>query len=210
MLAQSRRDQELINFLTRANAFTQVEPDMRRFVDRLCEGIATIEKTQKQTTRNLNSIPEEGTDVFISYSRGDSALVEELYKILTEKGLNVWYDKESMHKGLDFMRQIENAIKHSTFFVPVFTSTIIQQAGKEHPYRREWKYAVDHIQLVGGIPYCFPFYGENFNMDDMVAAIPNDLKRHDAICFTSLNYKRKAEELAELLIAERERRKNNV
>lgn len=210
MLAQSYHDQELIDFLTRANAFTQVEPDMKRFVDRLYEGIATVEKSQKQTVQSLNSIPEDGTDVFISYSRGDSALVEELYRILTDKGLNVWYDKESMHKGLDFMRQIENAIKNSMFFVPVFTKTIIQQAGKEHPYRREWQYAVDHIQLIGGFPYCFPFYEENFNMDDMVAAIPNDLKRHDAFSFTSLNYKQKAVELAEQLIAERERRKSYV
>lgn len=209
MFAHSHNDQELIDFLTRANAFTQVEPDMKRFVDRLCDGIANVEKTHNQSMQSLDNIPEGGTDVFISYSRGDSALVEELYNILSNKGLNVWYDKESMHKGLDFMRQIGNAIKHSTFFVPVFTKTIIQQAGSEHPYRREWQYAVDHIQLVGGIPYCFPFYEENFNMDDMIAAIPNDLKRHDAFCFTSLNYKQKAEELADILIAERERRKNH-
>lgn len=209
MLAHSRHDQELIDFLTRANAFTQVEPDMKRFVDRLCEGIATIEKTQKQTTQNLNRIPEAGADVFISYSRGDSALVEELYRILTNKGLSVWYDKESMYKGLDFMRQIENAIKNSTFFVPVFTRTIIQQADSEHPYRDEWRYAEAHIRRIGGIPYCFPFYEENFNLDDIVAAIPSDLKRHDAFCFTSLNYKQKAEELAEQLIAERERRKHH-
>ena len=209
MFAHSHNDQELIDFLTRANAFTQVEPDMKRFVDRLCDGIANAEKTQNQSIQSLDNIPEEGTDVFISYSRGDSALVKELYDILSNKGLNVWYDKESMHKGLDFMRQIENAIKHSTFFVPVFTKTIIQQAGSEHPYRREWQYAVDHIQLVGGIPYCFPFYEENFNMDDMIAAIPNDLKRHDAFCFTSLNYKQKAEVLADILISEKERRKNH-
>lgn len=211
MLAHTKQDSELISFLTnQAKAFSQVEPNMESLVNRICSGIKNAELHYDFEGNPFREIPEEGTDVFISYSRGDSVLVEEVYRILTEKGLHVWYDRESMHKGHDFMRQIENAIKHSTFFVPIFTNTIIQQASKEHPYRREWQYAVDHIQLVGGIPYCFPFYEENFNMDDMIAAIPNDLKRHDAFSFTSLNYKQKAVELAELLITERERRKKYV
>lgn len=207
MLAQSYEDQELIDFLTRANTFTQIEPDMNRFVDKLCNGIAAV-RIPGQELQSFNRVPEEGTDVFISYSRGDSLLVEELYRILTAKGLNVWYDHHSLQKGLDFMAQIENAIKHSTFFVPVLTHTIIQQADKEHPYRKEWQCAVNHIQLVGGIPYCFPFYEENLNLDDIVAAIPQDLKRHDAICFNSQNYKEKAEELADILISEIAKRKN--
>ena len=209
MLAHIRQDKELISFLTnQAKAFSQVEPNMKDLVERICKGVDDAEKRLKSKDF-FSKIPEEGTDVFISYSRGDSVLVEKLYKIFMDKGLNVWYDKESMHKGKDFMRQIENAIKHSTFFVPVFTQTIIQQAGEEHPYRREWQYAVDHIQLVGGISYCYPFYEENFNMDDMVAAIPNDLKRHEAFSFTLSNYKQKAEELADSLITEKEKRKSH-
>lgn len=209
MLAHSHNDQELIDFLTRANAFSQVEPDMEKFVDKIYKGIGEVEKMQKKMEDGLNQVPEEGTDVFISYSRGDSALVEDLYNILTKKGLNVWYDRQNLHKGLDFMRQIENAIKHSTFFVPVFTNTILQQAEKEHPYRDEWRYAEGHIQRIGGIAYCFPFYDESFNMDDFMAAIPNELKRHDAFGFTPLNYKKKAEEMAEYLLAEKERRVNH-
>ena len=210
MLAHTRQDSELIAFLTnQAKAFSQVEPNMEHLVERICKGVEEAEQRLKPKDALFNQVPEEGTDVFISYSRGDSAIVEELYRILTEKRLHVWYDRRNMHKGLDFMRQIENAIKHSTFFVPVFTNTIIQQAGKEHPYRDEWRYAENHIQRIGGIPYCYPFYQEGFDMDNMTAAIPNDLKRHDAFCFTTLNYRKKAEELAECLIAEKERRTNN-
>ena len=210
MLAHTRQDSELIAFLTnQAKAFSQVEPNMENLVERICKGVAEAEKRLKPKDLAFTHVPEEGTDVFISYSRGDTVIVEELYRILTERGLHVWYDRQNMHKGLDFMRQIENAIKHSTFFVPVFTNTIIQQAGKEHPYRDEWRYAENHIKRIGGIPYCFPFYQEGFDMDNMTAAIPNDLKRHDAFCFTTLNYKKKAEELAECLIAEKERRTNN-
>ena len=89
------------------------------------------------------------------------------------------------------------------------TNTIIRQADKEHPYRLEWKYAIEHIQLIGGIPYCFPFLEEGLNVDNYVANIPSDLKRHDAICFTMLNYKEKARELATFLMEEKERRKHN-
>lgn len=210
MLAHTRQDSELIAFLTnQAKAFSQVEPSMEHLVERICKGVEEAEQRLKPKEALFSQVPEEGTDVFISYSRGDSAIVEELYRVLTEKGLHVWYDRQNMHKGLDFMRQIENAIKHSTFFVPVFTNTIIRQAGKEHPYRDEWRCAENHIQRIGGIPYCYPFYQEGFDMDNMTAAIPNDLKRHDAFCFTTLNYKKKAEELAECLIAEKERRTNN-
>lgn len=208
MFAHSRKDQELIDFLTRANAFTQVEPDMKQFVKRLYDGIGECEKKMQGYGR-ADQIPANGTDVFISYSRGDTALIEKLYKILTDKGLNVWYDRQSMHKGLDFMMQIENAIKKSTFFVPVFTNTIVKQAADEHPYRKEWLYAVDHIQQIGGIPYCIPFYDSDFNMDDIIACIPKELKRHDAFDFTSSNFTMKAEELADYLLKEKERRRNN-
>ena len=208
MLTHSRKDQELIDFLTRANAFTQVEPDMSLFVKKLYDGIGNCEK-KMQGYNSAKQIPEDGTDVFISYSRGDSALVENLYNILKGKGLNVWYDRQNMHKGLDFMMQIENAIKKSTFFVPVFTNTIIKQAADEHPYRKEWLYAVDHIQQIGGIPYCIPFFEAGFNMDDIRAYIPKELKRHDAFDFTSSNFTQKAELLADYLLKEREGRRKN-
>lgn len=209
MLAHSHDDQGLIEFLTRAKAFTQVEPDMNKFIDKLNEGIQRAEAQLKKYNSQEDAIPEHGTDVFISYSRGDKEIVEELYSVLTDKGLHVWYDNRSMHKGLDFMIQIENAVKRSTFFVPIFTDTIIKQADKEHPYRLEWKYATEHILLVGGVPYCYPFFEENFDMDNLVAAIPKDLKRHDAFSFSKSDVRKKALELANCLIKEMERRRKN-
>lgn len=209
MMAQSRHDQELIAFLNRVNAFTQVEPDMGKLVDKLCRGIESTAHIKYQAKSILNSIPEDGADVFISYSRGDSQIVEDLYNILTNKGLRVWYDRNSMQKGVDFMRQIENAVKNSTFFIPVLTKTIIDQADTEHPYRDEWRFAEKHIRRIGGVPYCFPFYEESFDMDNLVAAIPDDLKRHDAISFSTFNYKKRAEEMADYLLNELERRATN-
>lgn len=204
MLTLNQEDRKLIDFLSRGNAFAHLVPDQEEFVNKLMEGIEA-----NANTFEPEPVPEEGTDVFISYSRGDNDLVEILYNTLKAKGLNVWYDHDSLHKGLDFMKQIENAIKHSTFFVPVLTPTILTQAHEEHPYRQEWRFAVNHILNIGGISYCFPFFEKGFNMDDMKADIPNDLKKHDAFSFDKETLAQDAEKMADYLIKELEDRKRH-
>ena len=62
---------------------------------------------------------------------------------------------------------------------------------------------------MGGVPYCYPFFEENFDMDNLVAAIPKDLKRHDAFSFSKSDVRKKALELANCLIKEMERRRKN-
>lgn len=213
MYTHPAKDTKLIEFLNHVNTFTQPGLELTDFVNRIIEGVKAAEEEKRaKEARNKydigDTVPKMGTDVFISYSRGDKYIVQDLHRILVDKGLHVWYDMNSLHKGQDFMNQIRNAIKNSTFFVPILTDTIIKQAHEEHPYRLEWKYAVEHINLIGGNPYCFPFFAEGFNMDDIVAAVPDDLKRHDAFSFNQDNIKEKAEELADYLLAEIERREN--
>lgn len=86
MLAHTHDDQGLIEFLTRAEAFTQVEPDLDRFIDRLNEGILKAEAKLQKESPNRDIIPEDGTDVFISYSRGDKEIVEVLYSVFNKQG----------------------------------------------------------------------------------------------------------------------------
>lgn len=214
MYTHPDKDEKLIDFLNHVNTFTQPDLKLEDFVDRIIKGVKDAEEAKrlKEAREKYDigeTIPQMGTDVFLSYSRGDKRIVQELHRILVDKGLHVWYDMNSLHKGQDFMNQIRAAIKNSTFFVPVLTDTIIKQAKEEHPYRLEWKYAVEHINLVGGSPYCFPFFEEGFNMDDLVAAVPDDLKRHDAFSFNQDNIQEKAEEMADYLLAEIERRQKN-
>ncbi len=199
MLELKKEDRALIDFLSRSNAFTRLEPDQKAFVDKLTEGITDYEINNDVIT---DIVPQDGTDVFISYSRADGEIVDIVYNVFKSKGLHVWYDHSSMKKGLDFMNQIENAIKNSTFFVPILTPTIIAQAGEEHPYRKEWRYAVDHIQSIGGIPYCFPFFENGFNMDDLRAEIPKDLKKHDAFSFHRDSLTQDVERMADYLVNE--------
>lgn len=206
MLALKKEDADLIGFLNRANTFAHVEPNIETLVRKIQDGVAKYEKEHHISADALP--PSEGTDIFISYSRGDSVIVDRIQTRLKAKGLNVWYDRDSLEKGKDFMQQIEYAIRNSTFFVPVLTPTILEQANEEHPYRKEWLYAVDHIQNIGGISYCFPFFLQGFNIDDMRCDIPKDLKRHDAFSFTIATLDKDIDKLADYLSNELKRRRN--
>ena len=52
-------------------------------------------------------------DIFISYSRKDTAIVDQFVKRLTEAGYNVWIDREGIYIGDQFKAKIVRAIKDS-------------------------------------------------------------------------------------------------
>src|SRR5215210_993643 len=60
-------------------------------------------------------------DVFVSYHRADAPFVRELVRALKEHHLAVWYDGGSARAGESFMREIEEALKHSQFFLIVIS-----------------------------------------------------------------------------------------
>lgn len=53
------------------------------------------------------------SDIFISYSRYDSNVVNELVSLLEEEGYSVWIDRDGIESGDDFKRVILKAIKES-------------------------------------------------------------------------------------------------
>lgn len=56
-------------------------------------------------------------DIFISYSRKDSAIVERYYDYLIAAGLSVWLDKDGIETGDEFKKKIVHAIKDSDVFL---------------------------------------------------------------------------------------------
>lgn len=52
-------------------------------------------------------------DIFISYSRYDSGVVNKLVALLEQEGYSVWIDRDGIESGEDFKRVILNAIKES-------------------------------------------------------------------------------------------------
>lgn len=53
------------------------------------------------------------SDIFISYSRYDSDVVNELVTLLEQEGYSVWIDRDGIESGDDFKRVILKAIKES-------------------------------------------------------------------------------------------------
>lgn len=61
-------------------------------------------------------------DIFISYSRKDTAIVDQFVKRLTEAGYNVWIDRDGIYSGEQFKAKIVNAIKNSA--IVLFFSSV--------------------------------------------------------------------------------------
>lgn len=53
-------------------------------------------------------------DIFISYSRYDSEVVNELVTLLEQEGYSVWIDRDGIESGEDFKEKIAKAIKESS------------------------------------------------------------------------------------------------
>ena len=56
-------------------------------------------------------------DVFISYSRKDSEIVNKITEILSSKGLRLWIDKDGIESGDAFKAVIVRAIKNASVFL---------------------------------------------------------------------------------------------
>ena len=53
-------------------------------------------------------------DIFISYSRHDSDVVNEIVTLLEQEGYSVWIDQDGIESGEDFKEKIARAIKESS------------------------------------------------------------------------------------------------
>lgn len=126
------------------------------------------------------SYPEEKTDIFISYSRRDIEFTEKLYDALTQKGFNVWYDKNNLTDGGKFLQEIKQAIKTTKFFVPILSHNVEDEKNEDHVYRYEWDIAVEvHV----GRTFIIPVSEKNF--DFYHSGVNDKIQSHNAILYES-------------------------
>ena len=112
MIATNKLEESFIHFMMRNKTYMRENPD--EVVDQIVNRINLLygqnpelkDKIQKRILTKF-SYPEEKADVFISYSRTDSAFVEMLYNELTKRKLNVWYDRYNITVGGKFMEEIK-------------------------------------------------------------------------------------------------------
>ncbi len=175
MLAYDTLDEQLINFLERAETFTKQNTTdvIEQIINRLDEKLAENEKIK------FNK-PEDNTDVFISYSRSDSHIAEQLYEALTRQGKRVWFDKNNLTEGGNFMDEIKKAIRTAKYFIPIFTQNVAREKGEPHVYRNEWDHAIE-VAISMGRTYIIPMAENGFDFYN--AAIPEKIQQHNAIIF---------------------------
>lgn len=64
-------------------------------------------------------------DVFLSHAGPDKEVAGELYKELTARGLDVWFDGAELRLGESLTRQIDRGIAHSRLGVILITSAFL-------------------------------------------------------------------------------------
>ena len=171
MLAGTANEDKLLHFLRRMDNFIQEDPE--QVINELCKQIES-EHMQTHTQADLNM------DVFISYSRRDSEVAEALYKALTQRGITVWLDRQTLKPGNDFMREIRRSIPTAKFFVPILSQSVIVERNEPHPYRVEWEVAAAH-NLSLGRDFIIPIAEEGF--DFYSASVPESLNKHNATMY---------------------------
>ena len=78
--------------------------------------------------------------VFISYAREDTDAAKKLYQDLKDSGLNPWLDKYKLLPGQNWENEIEDAIRKSKYFIPLFSSTSVKKIGH---VQNEFRFALD-------------------------------------------------------------------
>ncbi len=176
MLAYDTLDESLINFLERTETFTKQNTS-----DVIDQILVRLDKKLKENEATKFNKPEDNMDIFISYSRSDAPVAEQLYKALTAQGKRVWYDKYNLTDGGLFMDEIRKAIKTAKYFVPILTSNIEKEKKESHVYRNEWDTAIE-VAISMGRTYIIPLADKNF--DFYKAAIPERMQHHNAIFYS--------------------------
>ena len=94
----------------------------------------------------LQSVAEEkhaarsSARVFLSYAREDAPAALRLYTELSEKGLDVWLDTESLMPGQNWKNTIRREIRECRFFIAVLSGNSVNKRGY---VQKELKEALD-------------------------------------------------------------------
>jgi hypothetical protein len=104
--------------------------------------------------------------IFLSYSRVDSAVVQELYRKLKQQGFQLWFDEESLLPGQVWENEIEGAIFSAGLVLVLLSSKSVNRMGYA---QKEIRTALEVMErMPEGRPYLVPI-----RLDD--CAIPKQL-----------------------------------
>lgn len=100
-------------------------------------------------------------DIFISYSRRDSAIVDEFVQLMEDEGSHVWIDRDGIESGDAFKKVIVRAIKESTLVV-FFSSA---SSNESEWTAKEISIAVHHAKPIIPIKIDNTVYNDEVEFD---------------------------------------------
>lgn len=69
---------------------------------------------------------QQDYDVFISYARLTKSFAQQVYEVLTKRGLKCWMDVREMPASVDWWQEIQYHIANSLVFVPIVSPYLIR------------------------------------------------------------------------------------
>jgi len=98
-------------------------------------------------------------DVFISYAREDRDQAERLARALTQEGLEVWWDVESLRSGSEsFSQSIDEALKDAERVLVLWSPHSVESKWVDAEALRAWDAGKLHsIRLTEDVPVRVPF-----------------------------------------------------
>lgn len=172
-------DDQLSQFLERNHTFMCNNPHevIQEIKSRLPHRLKDIEK------KKFDSV-EQGIDVFISYSRSDIKIAEELYRKLSAQGKKVWFDKNNITAGGDFRNEIKAGIQKARYFIPILSRNVETERKESHFYRLEWDYACE-MAISLGRTFIIPLTEKDFSFKN--AAVDERIQRYNAIQYNDVD-----------------------
>lgn len=70
-------------------------------------------------------MPQQGHQLFISYTHADRPIADALAATLSSEGFNIWWDPE-LYLGQDFTKEIERTIERVAFVIVIWTKTSVK------------------------------------------------------------------------------------
>lgn len=189
IVVNDRAEDSFKEFLERLETFFQEDP---------AKAINNIKENMEKRRMAKSLLDSYDTDVFISYSRTDEAIAEELKKALESNDLKVWFDKTSIgpEKWKD---AINKGIKSSRLFVPILTHNVEKEFVDPHEYREEWNIAAAISCRMGGRTFIIPIAEKDFDFYSKTTQLPKEFLDINAFWFAD---KDEIKKIADKIVSE--------
>ena len=165
MLADSKLDSKLVDFLSRMNA--GVHEDAVNFVNEL------VDRWNKYKAKE----PHQRKQIFISYASEDIDIANQIALAFDSHKFKVWLDKESLKVGDEYGDIIKSIINDCDAFIPVLSHATETRKGY---YRKEWGWGVSAAEEWNPDKFIFPIKIEEI---DISSAVFKDFKDLHIISF---------------------------